>query len=769
MGFRFTIIVWVSLRCISPTSAAAHSIRSLQSCPSRSYAFQGSPACSTCPPGTTFVSSSQTCAPSAATGPADTVFYLSGSASEGVGAFSSPAPTGLTFVADRGGNAGEALAFAGAAHLSTPPAAALALPSGASARSVAFWITCPQTCPGYPTAPFSYGATSTHSLFRIHIWNNPCGKVYVVLYNDDLDSNAAPYASVCDGSWHHVAVTFDSTTLIIYVDGDEEASRDASYMTTAADTQLHIGWTGTQGECSSTGCQFAGGLDDVRVYSRALSPTEVVELTRNTSAVLSCPSRSYSFSGSPACSTCPPGTTFVSASQTCSPSAATGPADTVFYLSGSASEGVGAFSSPAPMGLTFVADRGGNAGEALAFAGAAHLSAPLTAALAIPSGASARSVAFWITCPLTCPGYSASVFSYGATNVHSLFRISIGNSPCGKMWVELYNDNLDTNAVPYASVCDGSWHHVSVTFDGTSLVIYVDGDAKASRGAAYMTTASGTQLHLGWTGAQGDCYSTGCQFAGGLDDVRVYNRALAATEVFLLYNTSAPIPTPSQTPSATSTPSLSPSITPSNSATPSITPSPSATVVTQSLTPSASPSRVPCAAGSWPLPGSSGICVFCSPGTFAVAGAAFCSLCPAGSYGDRAGLSTPSCSGNCSTAACPSGSSSCTAATLCPAGSVTPPSTLAAMTSSPMTCSAADATAIPTSLGLQILPAAHPQNSHHEDLIIAPAAVCALLSPDRVCNTTAANTVVGSDGVSRFVVGTAASLNMETADTFSCL
>jgi hypothetical protein len=82
--------------------------------------------------------------------------------------------------------------------------------------------------------------------------------------------------------------------------------------------------------------------------------------------------------------------------------------------------------------------------------------------------------------------------------------------------------------------------------------------------------------------------------------------------------------------------------------------------------------------------------------------------------------------------------------------------------------SAADARAVPTSLGLRVWPAAHPQNPQQADLIVAPAASCAQLSPGGVCTTDSANQIVGADGVTRFVVGTAAAFHMEAATMLDC-
>ena len=181
----------------------------------------------------------------------------------------------------------------------------------------------------------------------------------------------------------------------------------------------------------------------------------------------------------------------------------------------------------------------------------------------------------------------------------------------------------------------------------------------------------------------------------------------------------------SPTPTPTPTPTLTPSSTPSMSQTPSRTPSPSAS---------------PCTAGSFPL--AAGACAPCSPGTYALAGAAACSLCPAGTFGSHAGLETAACSGPCA---------SCTAGSTSPAA---------------LSCVAADARAVPASLGLQLWPAAHPSNPQRVDLVVAPLAQCQQMASAAAC--AAAATVNGADGVTRYVVGTAAAFNMEADETLTC-
>ena len=73
--------------------------------------------------------------------------------------------------------------------------------------------------------------------------------------------------------WHHVVVTLSSATgnISLYIDGNEKDSRDDfTGAMRITETPLHIG-----GEAHTTRL-FKGIIDEVRIYNRALSKSEVV-------------------------------------------------------------------------------------------------------------------------------------------------------------------------------------------------------------------------------------------------------------------------------------------------------------------------------------------------------------------------------------------------------------------------------------------------------------------------------------------------------------
>ncbi len=69
--------------------------------------------------------------------------------------------------------------------------------------------------------------------------------------------------------WSHLAVTFDGATLRLYVNGSQVSSRAITGTILGTDDPLWIGGNRPYGE------YFQGVIDEVRVYDRALSPSEV--------------------------------------------------------------------------------------------------------------------------------------------------------------------------------------------------------------------------------------------------------------------------------------------------------------------------------------------------------------------------------------------------------------------------------------------------------------------------------------------------------------
>ena len=94
--------------------------------------------------------------------------------------------------------------------------------------------------------------------------------------NDFGDGNASvstPLQSVNTGEWHHVAGVYDpaSQTMKIYLDGQPAASQSYVPLIYGSPEDVMIGKT-------TYGDHFDGGIDDVRIFERALSDEEVLAI-----------------------------------------------------------------------------------------------------------------------------------------------------------------------------------------------------------------------------------------------------------------------------------------------------------------------------------------------------------------------------------------------------------------------------------------------------------------------------------------------------------
>jgi len=78
------------------------------------------------------------------------------------------------------------------------------------------------------------------------------------------------------------------------------------------------------------------------------------------------------------------------------------------------------------------------------------------------------------------------------------------------------------------------WTHLATTYDGTTLRVYVNGVQVGSLAAAGNIASSTGAVTIGGNNVWGEF------FAGAIDDVRIYNRALSAAEINTLKNTTNP-------------------------------------------------------------------------------------------------------------------------------------------------------------------------------------------------------------------------------------
>jgi hypothetical protein len=112
-----------------------------------------------------------------------------------------------------------------------------------------------------------------------------------------------------------------------------------------------------------------------------------------------------------------------------------------------------------------------------------------------------------------------------------------------------YGLNVDTELIQFwigqrwpdfsVSITTGAWHHVVGTYDGTTMVVYVDGTSVGSAPFSAVSSPSTAPLFIGQR------YTSSEIFNGLMDEVAIYNRALSPADVQQRYqNGSGSLPLP---------------------------------------------------------------------------------------------------------------------------------------------------------------------------------------------------------------------------------
>ena len=136
------------------------------------------------------------------------------------------------------------------------------------------WV---KTTSGQTVISKHYSATQTSS-YLLYSNEIPPHCNPIIYYTDPSDQAYSTNASSswCDGTWHMVTGTLDGINLKIYFDGALEATSPVSAETKPTDFGTLIA-----GGYSSSGVQtpgFTGSIDDVGMWSRALTDEEVLAL-----------------------------------------------------------------------------------------------------------------------------------------------------------------------------------------------------------------------------------------------------------------------------------------------------------------------------------------------------------------------------------------------------------------------------------------------------------------------------------------------------------
>lgn len=168
--------------------------------------------------------------------------------------------SGQTLTQGQNGKDNGAYSFSGSTNMTS---SAAQLPTGSSARTVLAWV--------YPTAypgsgwsmVHSYGSTAARGASSLSI--STAGKLTFNGQSNDFISDI----TVGLNGWHLVGYTLSDTQVNMIYDGTSQASTLGSSSATTVNANAFIGsYVGATNK-------FRGNIDDLRVYNRVLSNSEI--------------------------------------------------------------------------------------------------------------------------------------------------------------------------------------------------------------------------------------------------------------------------------------------------------------------------------------------------------------------------------------------------------------------------------------------------------------------------------------------------------------
>jgi RHS repeat-associated protein len=378
---------------------------------------------------------------------------------------------------------GKALQFDGVDDLVTvPDANALDLSTG---MTISAWVSRETTTGAAAIAVKERSPNPAYGLYASNGNGKPILR-YRTSQNAERISEASAVLPV--QQWMHVAATFSGTSLKVYLDGVLSNSTTGQGNIVASTGVLRIGGNSAVSEF------FKGRLDEVRIYNRALSVSEIA-IDRDEPVVAN--------TALTACAT--PSCYLVAGYGFEEPSGNTVTDSTGHGLTGTVTE---------------AARVAGKFGNGLSFDGVNDRVSVTADALNLPGG---MTLSAWVNPAVTSNTWRSIILKEAGTGVgaYGLYAATDTGKPSA-----YFRGTADRELKAGTQLPANQWSHLTATYDGITLRLYVNGTQVGSQTITDYVMPSSEPLSFGsnasWPGEA---------FQGRIDEVRIYRRALTAAQI----------------------------------------------------------------------------------------------------------------------------------------------------------------------------------------------------------------------------------------------
>ncbi len=435
------------------------------------------------------------------------VLDRSGSANHGNAVYGS---TGQTSTSTAPGKIGQALNFDGVSdYVGIADNSSLQL---ATALTTSVWFKVNGTCAGGNGRSLLRKDTQSGTRY---LWGLICetnNKVRANYYNG-ASFNATSKITMNNRGWHHAVGTISGTTMTLYIDGILQETTTITGTQGVPTGEMDIGadppfTSGSRGEFLN------GSLDDVRIYNRALSAAEVTKL--------------YKLGA----------TTHVNATLPTQPDLQSGlvghwtfdgkdMGPNVLDKSVNANHGNAVYGTTGQTSTSTVA---GRIGQALNFDGVNDY---VNAGTGLDQNGEVT-ISAWINTRTIAANRLMIVSNSNSAGSGVDYQLEI-NRTAGK--ISLLRSNVAVTVTGNKTLQINKWYHVVAVLSGSTGnwlgKIYVDGEFDNHGADANNPSATNQTTFIGEYGPFGR------PFNGFIDDVRIYNYALATSTINKLYKLGA--------------------------------------------------------------------------------------------------------------------------------------------------------------------------------------------------------------------------------------
>lgn len=308
------------------------------------------------------------------------------------------------------------------------------------------------------------------------------GKVNFAIYNPGWNSVTIPWSKrIIDTDWHNVVATYDGSNMKLYIDTVLLAEKSTSGNLKSSNANILIG--------SQTNTNyFSGVLDEVAIYTKALSMQEIIDIYNNT------------------------------------PNPGTGEQNLISLWNFNENSGniAGDSENNNDGTISGAVWETGVEGSSLKFDGNDDY-------VLIPNADNLNltdkiTIMAWAK---TNENKTAKIAQKGDYDGHGIWQDKWNGWKCG---IRLSTNNSHSinwgNGIPVF----GEWYHIALTYDGSIIKLFVNGQLKNTKSVTGTLKINSRNFSIG--------SDNGSQkfFNGNIDDVRIYGNALSQTEIQEIYN-----------------------------------------------------------------------------------------------------------------------------------------------------------------------------------------------------------------------------------------